>query len=75
MLFRPMVLRYEAETLRRISNVDKFLEHLGFALRMDGILKSILSSAIGLTRDLDYRVEVGCSDLMMRISKEVYGYF
>lgn len=50
-----------SENIEAISVVDKFLEHTRlFAFANGGDPKIYISSADWMTRNLDYRVEVGC---------------
>lgn len=50
-----------SDNIEAISIVDKFLEHPRiFILGNDGDPKVYISSADWMTRNLDYRVEVGC---------------
>ncbi len=50
-----------SENIEAISVVDKFLEHPRlFIFSNDGNPKVYISSADWMTRNLDYRVEVGC---------------
>ena len=50
-----------SENIEAISIVDKFLEHTRlFAFANGGNPKIYISSADWMTRNLDYRVEVGC---------------
>ncbi len=50
-----------SENIEAISVVDKFLEHSRlFVFANDGAPKMYISSADWMTRNIDYRVEVGC---------------
>jgi polyphosphate kinase len=50
-----------SENIEVISVIDKFLEHTRlFIFGNDGDPKIYISSADWMTRNLDYRVEVGC---------------
>jgi len=50
-----------SENIEVISVIDKFLEHTRlFIFGNDGYPKIYISSADWMTRNLDYRVEVGC---------------
>lgn len=54
-------VRGMSENIEAISIVDKFLEHTRlFAFANGGDPKVYISSADWMTRNLDYRVEVGC---------------
>ncbi|MGB3151024.1 MAG: polyphosphate kinase 1 [Maribacter sp.] len=65
-----------SENIEAISIVDKFLEHTRlFAFANDGEPKIYISSADWMTRNLDYRVEVGCPIYDEDIKKELMDTF
>lgn len=65
-----------SENIEAISVVDKFLEHTRlFAFANDGEPKIYISSADWMTRNLDYRVEVGCPIYDEDIKKELMDTF
>ena len=65
-----------SENIEAISIVDKFLEHTRiFAFANGGNSKVYISSADWMTRNLDYRVEVGCPIYDEDIKKEVMDTF
>lgn len=65
-----------SENIEAISIVDKFLEHTRlFAFANDGNPKVYISSADWMTRNLDYRVEVGCPIYDEDIKKELMETF
>ena len=65
-----------SENIEAISIVDKFLEHTRvFAFANAGNPKVYISSADWMTRNLDYRVEVGCPIYDEDIKKEVMDTF
>lgn len=65
-----------SENIEAISVVDKFLEHTRiFAFANGGNSKVYISSADWMTRNLDYRVEVGCPIYDEDIKKEVMDTF
>ncbi len=65
-----------SENIEAISIVDKFLEHTRlFAFANGGNPKVYISSADWMTRNLDYRVEVGCPIYDQDIKKELMDTF
>jgi len=65
-----------SENIEAISVVDKFLEHPRvFIFGNDGNTKVYISSADWMTRNLDYRVEVGCPIYDEQIKQEVLDTF
>ena len=65
-----------SENIEAISIVDKFLEHTRlFAFANGGNPKIYISSADWMTRNLDYRVEVGCPIYDEDIKKELMDTF
>ena len=65
-----------SENIEAISIVDKFLEHTRlFAFANGGNTKIYISSADWMTRNLDYRVEVGCPIYDEDIKKELMDTF
>lgn len=65
-----------SENIEAISIVDKFLEHTRlFAFANGGNPKIYISSADWMTRNLDYRVEVGCPIYDEDIKKELMETF
>ncbi|MEH6771648.1 polyphosphate kinase 1 [Maribacter arcticus] len=65
-----------SENIEAISIIDKFLEHTRiFAFANGGNSKVYISSADWMTRNLDYRVEVGCPIYDEDIKKEVMDTF
>jgi polyphosphate kinase len=65
-----------SENIEAISIVDKFLEHPRiFIFGNDGDPKVFISSADWMTRNLDYRVEVGCPIYDEAIKKELIETF
>lgn len=65
-----------SDTIEAISIVDKFLEHPRiFIFGNDGNPKIFISSADWMTRNLDYRVEVGCPIYDEAIKKELLDTF
>ena len=65
-----------SENIEAISVVDKFLEHTRlFVFANDGNPKVYISSADWMTRNLDYRVEVGCPIYDEDIKKELVDTF
>ena len=65
-----------SENIEAISIVDKFLEHPRiFIFGNDGSPKMYISSADWMTRNLDYRVEVGCPIYDEDIRKELLDTF
>ncbi len=65
-----------SENIEAISVIDKFLEHTRlFAFANDGNPKVYISSADWMTRNLDYRVEVGCPIYDQDIKKELMDTF
>lgn len=65
-----------SENIEAISIVDKFLEHPRmFIFGNDGNPKIYISSADWMTRNLDYRVEVGCPIYDEDIKKELLETF
>lgn len=65
-----------SENIEAISVVDKFLEHTRvFAFANGGNSKVYISSADWMTRNLDYRVEVGCPIYDEDIKKEIMDTF
>ncbi|MFC3973267.1 polyphosphate kinase 1 [Maribacter confluentis] len=65
-----------SENIEAISVVDKFLEHTRlFAFANGGNPKVYISSADWMTRNLDYRVEVGCPIYDEDIKKELMDTF
>ncbi|WP_343486719.1 polyphosphate kinase 1 [Allomuricauda sp. d1] len=65
-----------SENIEAISVVDKFLEHPRlFVFANDGDPKVYISSADWMTRNIDYRVEVGCPIYDKDIKKELVDTF
>jgi polyphosphate kinase len=65
-----------SENIEAISIVDKFLEHPRiFIFGNDNDPKVFISSADWMTRNLDYRVEVGCPIYDEAIKKELMDTF
>ncbi|MDM9632453.1 polyphosphate kinase 1 [Robiginitalea aurantiaca] len=65
-----------SENIEAISVVDKFLEHPRiFIFGNDGDPRVYISSADWMTRNLDYRVEVGCPIYDEAIRKELIETF
>ncbi|MEA1784926.1 polyphosphate kinase 1 [Arenibacter sp. GZD96] len=65
-----------SENIEAISIVDKFLEHPRvFIFCNDGAPKVYISSADWMTRNLDYRVEVGCPIYDEDIKQELIDVF
>ncbi|MGC1517055.1 MAG: polyphosphate kinase 1 [Maribacter sp.] len=65
-----------SENIEAISIVDKFLEHTRlFAFANGGNPKVYISSADWMTRNLDYRVEVGCPIYDADIKEELMDTF
>ena len=65
-----------SENIEAISIVDKFLEHpRSFIFANNGNPKVYISSADWMTRNLDYRVEVGCPIYDEDIKKELIDTF
>lgn len=65
-----------SENIEAISVVDKFLEHTRlFAFANAGSPKVYISSADWMTRNLDYRVEVGCPIYDEDIKRELMDTF
>src|SRR5690606_31900712 len=65
-----------SENIEAISVVDKFLEHPRVFIFCDnGNPKVYISSADWMTRNLDYRVEVGCPIYDKEIKKEIIDTF
>lgn len=65
-----------SENIEAISVVDKFLEHTRlFAFANAGNPKVFISSADWMTRNLDYRVEVGCPIYDEDIKQELMDTF
>ncbi|WP_299800937.1 polyphosphate kinase 1 [uncultured Maribacter sp.] len=65
-----------SENIEAISVIDKFLEHTRiFAFANGGDTKIYISSADWMTRNLDYRVEVGCPIYDEDIKKELMDTF
>lgn len=65
-----------SENIEAISVVDKFLEHPRlFIFGNDGNPKVYISSADWMTRNLDYRVEVGCPIYDEDIKQELLDTF
>ena len=65
-----------SENIEAISVVDRFLEHPRlFIFANDGDPKMYISSADWMTRNLDYRVEVGCPIYDKDIKKELMDTF
>jgi len=65
-----------SENIEAISVVDKFLEHPRlFIFGNDGTPKVYISSADWMTRNLDYRVEVGCPIYDKDIKQELLDTF
>ncbi|MBU2994866.1 polyphosphate kinase 1 [Cellulophaga baltica] len=65
-----------SENIEAISVVDKFLEHTRqFIFANDGDPKVYISSADWMTRNLDYRVEVGCPIYDKDIKQELIETF
>lgn len=65
-----------SENIEAISIVDKFLEHpRQFIFANNGNPKVFISSADWMTRNLDYRVEVGCPIYDADVKKELLDTF
>ncbi|QCW99390.1 polyphosphate kinase 1 [Aggregatimonas sangjinii] len=65
-----------SENIEAISIVDKFLEHPRiFIFGNDGNPKMYISSADWMTRNLDYRVEVGCPIYDADVKQELLDTF
>lgn len=65
-----------SENIEAISVVDKFLEHTRlFIFANEGDSKVYISSADWMTRNLDYRVEVGCPIYDADIKQELMDTF
>ncbi|MDT0608508.1 polyphosphate kinase 1 [Croceitalea rosinachiae] len=65
-----------SENIEAISVVDKFLEHPRvFIFGNEGNPKIYISSADWMTRNLDYRVEVGCPIYNDEIKQEILDTF
>lgn len=65
-----------SENIEAISIVDKFLEHPRiFIFGNDGDPKMYISSADWMTRNLDYRVEVGCPIYDADVKQELLDTF
>ncbi len=65
-----------SENIEAISVVDKFLEHTRlFVFANEGNPKVYISSADWMTRNLDYRVEVGCPIYDEDIKQELIDTF
>jgi polyphosphate kinase len=65
-----------SENIEAISIVDKFLEHTRlFIFANEGDPKVFISSADWMTRNLDYRVEVGCPIYDEDIKQELMDTF
>jgi polyphosphate kinase len=65
-----------SENIEAISVVDKFLEHTRlFVFANEGNPKVYISSADWMTRNLDYRVEVGCPIYDKDIKQELIDTF
>lgn len=65
-----------SENIEAISIIDKFLEHTRlFAFANGGNPKVYISSADWMTRNLDYRVEVGCPIYDENIKNELMDTF
>ncbi|MGJ8659149.1 polyphosphate kinase 1 [Cellulophaga fucicola] len=65
-----------SENIKAISVVDKFLEHTRvFIFGNDGDPKIYISSADWMTRNLDFRVEVGCPIYDEDIKKQLLDTF
>jgi polyphosphate kinase len=65
-----------SENIEAISIIDKFLEHpRQFIFANNGNPKVYISSADWMTRNLDYRVEVGCPIYDADIKKELMDTF
>ena len=65
-----------SENIEAISVVDKFLEHPRvFIFGNDGKPSIYISSADWMTRNLDYRVEVGCPIYDEDIRQEILDTF
>ncbi len=65
-----------SENIEAISIVDKFLEHPRvFIFGNDGTPKVYISSADWMSRNLDYRVEVGCPIYDEEVKKEILETF
>ena len=65
-----------SENIEAISVVDKFLEHPRlFIFGNDGNPRVYISSADWMTRNLDYRVEVGCPIYDEDIKQELLDTF
>ena len=65
-----------SENIEAISIVDKYLEHTRlFVFHNNGDEKVYISSADWMTRNLDYRVEVGCPIYDKNIKQELIDTF
>ncbi len=65
-----------SENIEAISIVDKFLEHPRvFIFGNDGDAKVYISSADWMTRNIDYRVEVGCPIYDPEVKQEILDTF
>ncbi len=65
-----------SENIEAISIVDKFLEHPRvFIFGNDGNPKIYISSADWMTRNIDYRVEVGCPIYEKDLKQEILDTF
>ncbi len=65
-----------SENIEAISVVDKFLEHSRlFVFANDGAPKMYISSADWMTRNIDYRVEVGCPIYDEEVKQELLDTF
>ncbi len=65
-----------SENIEAISVVDKFLEHSRlFVFGNNGDTKMYISSADWMTRNLDYRVEVGCPIYDEEVKQELLETF
>ncbi len=65
-----------SENIEAISIVDRYLEHTRlFVFCNDGNESVYISSADWMTRNLDYRVEVGCPIYDKEIKKEIIDTF
>ena len=65
-----------SDNIRVISIIDRFLEHARMAIFYnDGVEKAYIMSADWMTRNLDYRVEVGVPILDVKIKQTLLDVF